>query len=35
MANAEKVKSTAEADRHNRLGYDLEEVANSVEGAMA
>jgi len=36
MANAERVKDAAEAYRYGyRLGYDLDEVANSVEGAMA
>jgi hypothetical protein len=36
MANAERVKDTAEADRSGSLlVYDLDEVATSVEGAMA
>jgi hypothetical protein len=36
MANAERVKDAAEAYRYGYLlVYDLEEVANSVEGAMA
>jgi hypothetical protein len=36
MANAERVKDAAEAYRYGYpLAYDREEVANSVEGAMA
>jgi hypothetical protein len=36
MANAERVKDTAEADRSGSpLAYDLDEVANRVEGGMA
>jgi hypothetical protein len=36
MANAERVKDAAEAYRYDYLlVYDLEEVANRVEGAMA
>jgi hypothetical protein len=36
MANAEQVKDAAESYRDGSpLVYDLEEVANRVEGAMA
>jgi hypothetical protein len=36
MANAERVKNAAEAYRSGYpLAYDLDEVANTVEGAMA
>ena len=36
MAKAERVKDAAEAYRYGYLlVYDLEEVANRVEGAMA
>ena len=36
MANAERVKDAAEADRSGSLLVDdLDEVATSVEGAMA
>jgi hypothetical protein len=36
MANAERVKDAAEAYRSgNLLVYDLEEVTDRVEGAMA
>jgi hypothetical protein len=36
MANAERVKDAAEAHRYGYLlVYDLEEVTNRVEGAMA
>jgi hypothetical protein len=36
MANAERVKDAAEAYRYGfPLVYDLEEVTNHVEGAMA
>jgi hypothetical protein len=36
MANAERVKDAAEADRSgDPLVYNLDEVATSVEGAIA
>ena len=36
MANAERAKDAAEGDRYGYLlVYDLNEVANRVEGAMA